>query len=788
MGCQDCKIKRIRVDGEIFSSDILIVGESPGNTEEALGKPFVGDSGKLLNQMLYTYLDKDRSEVPVTNACRCQIPQEIKKVKSMLKKIILPCREYLVQDIFKVRPKLIIALGEIALSQLMNKWMTISRNRGLLIYSQEFNCYIYPIYHPSYILRNGGVNSKNPSWLIWEKDWKFIGEYLRQEHKVIENSYFPYRSNKEFSSAFLALDAEWDDKENLIVFSISNNKVTRYVLFKELDNRTALSLNKLFHRKIIVFANRPSDERILLKHGIPLENCYKVDIFNMANLINENIQINLENIAELYTDERKIKEESKKVGKKVWLMKEADLIRYNCKDAEVTAKAFKVLYKELKKDEKLYRYWEKFILPVEEMLATIGMQGFRIDTEKLKINKAFVEGEKVKLEMELLSMIHPKIIEQHRDAGLKFTRDRFILDILFNSRYGLRLKAKEFTPTGLPSLEESHLLQFKDNRFVGKFLLWKHLEKLINTFFNGIERNLKEDGKIYPNIVLYSTKTGRTACYNPNLQQIPRDGYLVDKLKELYEAPEGWLLCARDLSQSEIRVVAWHANEKNILEALRKKIDIHSLTASFLLNKKINEVTKEERQLAKPVNFGFIYGQSASGFQKYALNEYGLNFSLEEAERIRKKFFEAYPSLPIYHRKCIEIARKYGYVRSVLGRIRRLPHINSKDYTLSSYAERQAVNFPIQSFSSDLALIGMYLFWKEVKDKKSIQVLWFIHDSVFFMCREDLVEKYMALLKECMEERAKEYIYRNFKVKVGYPIETDGKVGKNWAVMEDFQI
>jgi len=787
MGCQECQIRKIRVDGIIFPSDILICGESPGDEEERQGKPFVGNSGKLLNQMIFTYLKRDRTSIPITNACRCQIPQEIKKVKSLLRKIIQPCREYLIEDIKKVKPKLIIALGEIALSQIFGKWMTISRHRGLLLKCPEFNCYVYPMYHPSYILRQGGMTSKNPAWVIWQKDWKFLSEYLEGGLKRPEEEYLPYRNNKEFSSKFLAIDAEWDDKENLLIFSISNGKVTRYVEPKNLDGKTLADLNKLFHRKIIVLGSRPSDERILMKHGIPLKNCYKVDVFNMANLVNETIKINLENIAELYTDERKIKELSKKVGKKVWLLERKELIAYNCKDTEVTAKAFKVLYKELKKDEKLYRYWKKFTLPVEEMLANISMQGFKIDREKLKHNKAIVENEKVRLEMEMLSEIHEKIIEKHKQKGLRFTRDELLIDILFESRYGFRLKPKEFTPTGRPSLEEAHLLEFRDHPWVKKLLLWKHINKIYTTYFNGIERNLKPDGKIYPSIVLFATKTGRTACYNPNLQQVPRQGYLVDKLKELYEAPEGWLLCARDLSQSEIRIVAWHAGEKNILNALKRGVDIHKLTASFILNKSIDEITKEERQLAKPVNFGFIYGQSAEGFRNYAYKEYGIEFSLEEAEVFRKKFFEAYPALPIYHRRCVEIARKYGYVRSVLGRIRRLPHINSTDYALSSYAERQAINFPIQSFSSDLALLGMYLFWREVRDKKSVQVLWFVHDAVFFMCREDLVPKYMALLKECMEERAVKYIYKNFKVKVGYPVETEGKIGKNWALLSDYQ-
>ncbi len=120
-----------------------------------------------------------------------------------------------------------------------------------------------------------------------------------------------------------------------------------------------------------------------------------------------------------------------------------------------------------------------------------------------------------------------------------------------------------------------------------------------------------------------------------------------------------------------------------------------------------------------------------------------------------------------------------------LVRIRRLPHIDSKDYAEVSKAERQAINFPIQSFSSDLGLIGMYLFWREVRTKGDVRLLWFIHDAIFFMAEEDKIESYMQLLKSCMEERAIEYIEKNFGVRVGYPVASEGKIGPNWASLQE---
>jgi len=785
MPCETCMLKGIMVKGEVFPCDILIVGESPGYHEKIQGKVFVGESGKLLNQMIYTYLKRKRGEVAIINACRCEIDKRLKEKKSILKQAIKPCRKFFVEDIKKIKPKLIICLGEIALMQVFNKSMTISRNRGLLLDNKEFNCKVFATYHPSFILRRGGVSDKNPYWVIWQKDWQFLHDYIfkKEEEKI---SYKEYTGNNSiFKGKFLAIDCEWDEKENLIIFSMSDGKTTQYVFPNRLNSVLKDKLRLLFKNKILVFASRPADERIMKKHGFDLSRNIKIDIFHLANLINDNLHINLENIAEVFTDKRKIKEISKQVKKKVWLLEKDLLVTYNCLDTESTAQAFINLYKEIKKDEKLFNYWKKFTLPVEEMLADTGMKGFKINREKLEENLAFVEKKCLELEMELISEIPAKILEKHRDKGLRLSRPDLVIDYLFASRYGLRLKPTMKTDTGKPSTAEDHLVQFSNKKWVDKYLTWKKIGKLYNTFLKGIQKNMKDDDRIYPHFSI-TTKTGRTACYNPNIQQVPRSMPYIEKLKELYEAPDGWLIGTRDLSQSEIRIVAWLAGEKNILNALKKKVDIHRLTASLVLDKDINEVTKEERQMAKPVNFGFIYGQSAKGFQQYAYSEYGINFTLEEAEKFRSKFFEAYPALPLYHRRCIAIVRKFKQIRSPLGRVRRLPYIDSDDYALVSRAERQAVNFPVQSFSSDLALIAMYLFWKEVKNKKSVQVLWFIHDSIFFMCREDVFDKYMALLKECMEERAVEYIRKHFKIKVGYPVESDGKFGKNWACLKDY--
>jgi DNA polymerase-1 len=541
-------------------------------------------------------------------------------------------------------------------------------------------------------------------------------------------------------------------------------------------------------RKPVVFANRPADERILARYlYLPADKERRwIDIFNIAKLVNDNMNVNLQNIVEFTLNERGIKDAAKGFKKQMEKMDQVDLIKYNCRDSELTARAFKVLIRELRKDAKLLNYWQFFTKPVENMLASISANGFKIDKQQFIINKMAVEMEAARVEAELIDQIPDKIKQVH-EGKLRLTRSELIADMLF-SKQGLKLKPFKLTATGnRPAVDEETLVQYKDNEWVNKLLHWKKLTKLVTTYFGGIERNMNENGFIYPSTVLYTTVTGRTSCFNPNLQQIPRNMPMVDKLKELFAAPKGWLMGTRDLSQSELRIVAWLANEENMLRAIKNNQDLHTLTASLVMKKPIKDIAKEERQAAKAINFGFIYGAQASTFQKVAYNDYGLSITLQEAEKFRKAYFEAYPAIELFHRRCAEIVRKYKYIRSPLGRVRRLPHIDSNDPVNVSKAERQAINFPVQSFSSDLALIGMYLFWKEVMHKKTIQLLWFIHDSIFFMCREDMIDTYMALLKECMEERSVDYIKKKFKITVGYPVATDGKVGTSWTTLKDYQ-
>jgi DNA polymerase-1 len=421
----------------------------------------------------------------------------------------------------------------------------------------------------------------------------------------------------------------------------------------------------------------------------------------------------------------------------------------------------------------------------------ISRNGCMIDIKKLKENEDKLTMEADRLHQEMIDMLPPNIKSKYKSA-LSLTRADIIIDYMFNSKSGLRLKPLEYTPkTKKPNTGEAHLKNFSDHIFVEKLLRWKKMKKLLSTYITSMYNYLHSDGRVYPQTFLYRTVTGRTAMTRPPIQQIPQRGIYVDYVRELFIADKGWLMGTRDLSQSELRIMAWLANEKRMLDALKSGVDLHRLTASLVIGGSVDGVSDDNRQKAKAINFGLIYGQSAKGFKIYAKDEYGVSLSLEEAEEFRNRFFSSYPSIVGYHRKVRDFVHKNGYLHSPLGRKRRLFQIFSGDKAVVAEAERQAINFRIQSFSSDLGLLGLTLFQQEIdknrKFKGRVKILWFIHDAIFFIAMEDVFEDAMKMLKKCIEYRTAEYIYRNWKLVVDYPIETEGKMGPNWASLEKIE-
>ena len=254
------------------------------------------------------------------------------------------------------------------------------------------------------------------------------------------------------------------------------------------------------------------------------------------------------------------------------------------------------------------------------------------------------------------------------------------------------------------------------------FLPYKTLEKQITSFGETLLKSVSKDtGRIHANFKMTGTKTGRFSCSNPNLQQIPRDKVF----RALFKAPEGRTFVIADYSQMELRVAAIVANEEKLLEAYRQGKDTHAITAGMLLNKEPEEVTKQERQLAKAVNFGLLYGQGAKGLKDYASGSYGVEISEEEAKKYREAWFKAYPTFATWHRVEGANSKARMMVTTPLGRKRRFVSYKDKDF----YSATKAYNTPIQGGAAEvmLAALGKLSNLLSSLDAKPIAV---IHDEV----------------------------------------------------------
>lgn len=821
-----------------FNTDLVIVGESPGNQEIAQGKPFIGASGQILNAVLAS-IDYSRDQVLVTNSCRCKIDKDNESIKTV-NLAVKTCRPYLEAVIRKTKPKVIVCLGAVALQQVLKK-KEIMKNRGRFFWSEEFGCQVFVTVHPAYVLRGSSPkfwekpeNQRSMKESLLFMDFSQVKAFLETgDAKAVETVAEGYTEGTKTS-----LDALFKPKGDIdmVVHTKREDRGPRKVVAVDFEtnglnmfdpNIKALSISFCAtpNQPIVFFANkkgqfpkyvtdvladptitkvvasRPFDENVArLKLGVTMQGPIH-DVLVMAHLIDENYNsYSLESIADIYTPLKGIKSLAQGQRDNLESLPKDQLLKYNAVDTDATIRAFNVLKRLIAKDKDLARYYEHFIMPVLDMFADTYHNGGKIDGEQLRTDEQELRELVVKGTAEALAMIPKEIIT--KAEGIKKTKKKISLrrpeilrDYLFLHPKGLRLKPNPqyITPKNKhPQCTEDHLKQFH-HPFIDKLLRIKKAEKILGTYIKNYWKSIKDNkSMIYPTTILHGTVTGRTVMREPTIQTVPQRGEFAPFAKRCFSAPKGWLFGARDLGQSEIRIMGWLAQDPNILKALREGIDIHTMTAAIVNKVPINKVTKDMRQKAKGVNFGFLYGMQAKSFRTFARDEYGLSFTAEECDEVRRAFFAApngYYRLPRFHTQQEHIALKQGWVRSPLGRIRHLPGAFSQDFYERGNAARQAINMPVQSFSSDLGLIGMMLFWRKLKEKgflDRIKPMWFIHDAIMFQTTAKLMPVAMKLLKKCMEEGTVKYIQAKFGVKIGYPVTSDGKVGPSWAALKEW--
>ena len=472
---------------------------------------------------------------------------------------------------------------------------------------------------------------------------------------------------------------------------------------------------------------------------------------------------------------------------------------YAAADTDVTLCCANVLRKRLLDDKALANYYVNLAHPVQsEVLYDIEKNGILFDSSKLPETKNTIAEIMRRLEGEFLALVPSAIKSKHEAGGLKLTRSAFLRDVFFD-RKGFHLPVLKKTPTGDPTMDRKVLIRVRDDledgeakEALNKLIEWGPYQKLYSTYLKGFEAVVKPDGRLHTQITKTGTATGRSASSNPNLQNVPkRTPEIARAIRSMLCAAPGKVLVACDYSQSELRWIAHESGDKNMIDIFLRGDDMHKITGMDLAAKRGHKwdeldktLQKKFRQDAKPVNFGFPYGQSARGFQSYARDQYGVAFTLEEAELYRHLFlYESYPGLVPWHERRIAEALRNGFVRSAYGFIRRTPDIHNGELFKRGEAERIAVNTGIQSASNDSTLLGALEFHRSgLVNWKRAQIVLFIHDELIYEVEEDYVDEFTPLLITQLENISTE----KFGFKLRVPLVAEAKIGKNLAEMKDF--
>jgi len=542
----------------------------------------------------------------------------------------------------------------------------------------------------------------------------------------------------------------------------------------------------------------------------PVWNNVGMDVQAAAHVIEENM-FKMADLTLLQQNFTRVKSNYNQAFAQKWgkadmlLVPPEERTPYACADADVTLQVANGEKKILVNQPKQASYIAKMVMPTLESLFMLEENGAYIDMEALPKVKTDVHRTMMLAQIEALKVVPKDIILKHREANKKkkdkivLTRTNFVRDVVFHPK-GFACKIVKKTKGGDPSIDKNVRKELIDGRltkkariFLEAFGEFSEFHTLYSRYLNGFQKNIKHDGRIHTNNSLTVAVTGRVSSSKPNMMNNPKRSKSSKKIRRLIAAPPGWLLLAVDESQSELRWLAHVANDPTMIKVFRDtNADIHTNTAMSLVGKQTwKELTQEQidkrRFNAKAVNFGLIFGMTTPGFVKYAKNEYGLDLTMSEADSWITIFFNTYRRLPIYHREIVELCRRQGYVESPLGRRRRLPEINSDEKFLRFEAERQAINHPIQSPSSDTVLIALNEMRRDgIFNPDEFRASLFIHDELVFEVKDNSkVTDYAKAVKHYMEHPPLE---RDFGVKLRVPLVADPKVGKNSAEMEEIQL
>ncbi|MBR0038193.1 MAG: DNA polymerase I [Bacteroidales bacterium] len=430
---------------------------------------------------------------------------------------------------------------------------------------------------------------------------------------------------------------------------------------------------------------------------------------------------------------------------------------YCCEDSDVTYQLAQLLRPQLKQ-ERLTQLFETIEMPLVKVLANMELTGVRLDTSALKESESVLIEEQKRLEVRLTEL-----------AGHNFNplSPKAVATVLYDEqKMDPKSKQRSTAEEILQQLKGKVTNDPQKVEIIEDILTYRGIRKLLSTYIEALPEEINpHTGRIHTSFNQTVTATGRLSSSNPNLQNIPIRDELGRELRKAFVPDEGELFFSADYSQIELRLMAHLSQDPNMLEAFQSGEDIHRATAAKIYHLDPAEVSKLQRTKAKTANFGIIYGISVFGLASR------LNIPRGEAKELIDGYFATYPKIKEYMDHSIEVAREKGYVETLFGRKRMLPDIHSANATVRSYAERNAINAPIQGTAADIIKIAMVRIARRMKQEKlHAKLLIQVHDELNFSVPKNELDKLQKLVLEEMAGACQ----------LSVPLIADCGSGSNW--------
>lgn len=807
-GCFECKLgdfadgrdKCVTAIGPA-DADLVVLSRAP------LGiKPL----GELQDYLKEAGIPLDR--VAYTSVNKCSV-WDITPGKSDQKTCV---SLYLNKELDLIKPKVILALGNEALTA------TTGRSGIMKYRAKEFNhpsgATVFPTISPSMVKRNPGQTSsfladlryasrllqgsagavqikpKAFRYVMSESGLKALAEHLSvvggYSFDIESNGFDEYRPTSKMVSFSVTTWMPGEKPSEVWVVPLYHPESPFRTKWKAVLRYIAPYLRKPKYRTA---HNGKFDLRWFRQFGVRFNQTS--DTMFMAHLLNENQPKSIKTLAQTY------------LGVAPWGIDASDLLntplkevlKYNGLDTWYTALMDFYFQEEMAKQPRLVKILKKLLIPASNIFTDIEMRGIWVDTEILMTNSKIAKDMLDEIDAKLMEHVPDRSVWPDNIKEVNFNASNFARWWLFD-HLGLpvlaRGKSKEDGTPGNPSMAEGIMEKLKadyPHPVIDLLLERVKWQKYHSSFFTAYLDQIDDNDRIHTTFKLTGTVTGRLSSgkgddekvtskvqnRGVNLQQVPRDKFV----KGIFGGGPGRVFLECDYSQVELRIAAFVARERRMMQLYQQNEDIHMATAMSMTRKPAHLVTKEERKSAKPVNFGFLYGMSADTFVTTAWNNYGVAVTPEESVAFRKAYFQQFPDLIEWHRRQRRLVNKFKRVESPIGRIRHLPDVDSANREVKNGAERQAINSPVQSFASDMAIMALITITREFK-KRGLKArsVGTVHDAINFEVPVEELEEAMPIIKHHMENPP---IEEWFGVTLDVPIIGDVAVSRMWGDKEE---